>query len=1033
MKRKLTTPLLVFALLMLHHLSFGQRKVSGVVSDASGGSLPGVSVVIKGTSEGTITDLDGNYSIMVPNDEAILLMSFIGFKSKEVPVGARSVIDVSLAEDTKQLSEVVVTAFGIEQEKASLGYAVESLGAKELTRASDPSMLGAMQGKVSGVQITNSGGAPGMSSRIIIRGITSLNPNSDNQPLFVVDGIPIDNSTDEGDSDRTPRGLTNRAADINPNDIESISILKGAAATALYGVRAGNGAVIITTKKGEAGKVTVNFKSTAGIQQINRFPDFQENYGQGYSGDYNPEDFWPSWGAPIEAVQTFEPTHRYYDNNRNTMETGTMFENYLSVSGGNEKSTFYLSLSNLDQNGVIPSSSWGRTTAKLSGTIKASQKADFSGSVSYTNSGGKRVPHDRVFERLMYWANTQDVEDYLKPDGTQKTYGNTNPIYDAEKSIFEDDVNRVVGNLKFNYKFTDWLSFQYRIGGDFYSDSRTDIDPGPTGIPGETVLNGSDGYIAESRITSRDLNATAVLTFNKNISDKFGLTVRVGNDIFDRSRNTVRAFGSEFVVPQLFRVTNTITPGNYQYFQQNRLVGVYGDIMLNYDGFAYLNITGRNDFTSTLAKDNRSFFYPSFSTGIILSEIIDMPSQVTFAKVRASYAEVGKDTDPYQTSVIYASDDPINGQLGFTRGSSLGEPTLKPERTESIELGLDARFFKNRLGVDLSWYKTNSKDQIIPVPVSNATGYTRLITNAGEIENKGIELLLTGTPVKLNNFNWDISVNFTRNRNEVIDIREGIENIELGDQFGYAGSSVSMILERGAAYGNLYGTSYSRYYTDGAPEDLNTLNKDLPIVIGADGFPERNSDQLILGNAQPDWLAGITNTVSYKGLTLSCLVDIRWGIDQFSQFDNFYSAFGKLDYSNNRNNVVIFDGVTDDGAANAKQVWLGQGIGPDYQDYGAGFYRNDYRGVSENFVQDASFVKLRNITLSYDLPQSIMSATPFKMVTLSASANNIILWTPWTGYDPESFSSGAGGNATAFSGLGHPGVSSYLFTLNLTL
>ncbi|MEQ9438864.1 MAG: SusC/RagA family TonB-linked outer membrane protein [Cyclobacteriaceae bacterium] len=1013
------------------------RTVSGTVTSLDNNeTLPGVNVLLQGTSTGTVTDIDGNYRISVNSEDAVLLFSFIGYEAQEQPVGNRSEVNVALQPSIEQLSEVVVTSFGIEQEKEALGYAVQELQAEELSQAKQPNLINALQGRVAGVQITSAGGAPGMSSRIIIRGITSLDPNANNQPLFVVDGVPIDNSTIE--SEGSPRGASNRVADLNPNDIESLNVLKGAAATALYGVRAANGAVIITTKTGKAGQMKVNINSSVGFEAINSYPNFQERYGQGFSGDYNDTDFWPSWGAPVPAVQVIEPDHQYYDNTRNTMRTGKQIDNTVSISGGNESATFYASFANLQQDGVMPFSDWGRTSAKLSGKVSMGDRLDVTGSINYINSGGNRVPHDRMMERLMYWANTQDVDDYINPDGTQHTYGNTNPIYDARFATYEDNVNRSIGNLNLNYRPTDWFSIQYRIGTDFYSDQRTEILPGPIGIEGETPLS-STGFIEERRINSRDINSTLNLTFNHTFDEKLDASLRLGNDIFDRSRNELNSRGDEFVIPQFYNLGNTTQIATGQDLNERRLVGVYGDLLLNYDNFLYLNITGRNDWSSTLPAENRSFFYPSVNLGFVFTEVMEASNILSYGKFRASYAEVGKDANPYSTAITYTSPDifPLNGQVGFTRNSVFGTPDLKPERTASVELGADLRFWNNRLSLDVTWYKSNSRDQIIPVPVSNATGFSRLITNAGEIENQGIELILGATPLQTADFSWDVSLNFSRNRNRVVEIREGIETIVIGDQFGYASSTVTMRLIEGDAYGNLYGRSYERYYPNGAPEDLNVLDADRPLLIsssGSDaGFPIINSDQLVLGNAQPDWVGGIRNTFDYKGWNLSFLIDARMGIDQFDQYNNFYSAFGKLDYSLNRNDVVTFDGVLEDGSPNTQEVWLGQGIGPEGRDYSAGFYRNYYRGSSENFVKDASYIKLRNISLGYTLPRNWLDATPFSMASLTATANNIILWTPWNGFDPESFSAGAGGNATAFTGLGYPGVRSLFFTLNLTL
>jgi outer membrane receptor protein involved in Fe transport len=457
---------------------------------------------------------------------------------------------------------------------------------------------------------------------------------------------------------------------------------------------------------------------------------------------------------------------------------------------------------------------------------------------------------------------------------------------------------------------------------------------------------------------------------------------------------------------------------------------------LSYGDFLYLNITGRNDWTSTLPKGNNSFFYPSYNLSFVFDEVFDLPEALSFGKIRASYGEVGKDTEPYLTSTVYERGlgFPIGGVLGYSRSNIRGNQELKPERTSTIDLGTELKFFENRVGLEFTWYKSNSKDQIFQVPISETTGYGLFVTNVGEIENQGIELILSAEPIRSPNFHWLMSVNFSRNRNRAVDIAEGLDEFPIGEQFGYSGSTVTMKLKEGDAYGNLYGTSYQRYYPAGeAPTNNRYVDRDQPLLIGANGFPVRNTNQLVLGNAQPKWIGGIRNTFSYKGISLSVLVDARWGVDQYDQFHNYLSAFGKLDYSENRNDVVVFDGVLADGTPNTKEVFLGQAVGPDGVDYGQGFYRVYHRTTSENFVKDASFIKLRNVSLSYALPKTWLQKTPFQSVSVSATVNNIILWTPWITFDPESFSSGAGGNATGFSGLTYPSTMSTLFSLQLTL
>ncbi|PZX57724.1 TonB-linked SusC/RagA family outer membrane protein [Algoriphagus ratkowskyi] len=1026
MKKNYVMTLLFLLGILVSIPLYAQQTVKGkVIAQEDGKPLPGASILIQGTNTGTVTDIDGFYSINVPNAKSVLVFSFIGFDSKSLPVGSATILDVVLATSASDLDEFIVTAFGISQEKKSLGYAAQSIDSEAITATKQVNVVNALQGQVAGVQVTNSGGAPGQSARIIIRGINSLDPNADNQPLFVVDGVPVDNSTVE--SAGTPRGMTNRIADINPNDIETMSVLKGAAATALYGVRAANGAVIITTKKGKSGQVQVNFSSSFGMDELVKKPALQDEYGQGFSGVRDDSSFWPSWGASF--AEENDPNYVFQDNWTNAFNTGKTFDNNLSVSGGNDKATFYGSFGRLDQEGIIPFSNWERTTAKLSGTVTASEKFNFSGSINYSNSGGNRVPHDRFLERMMYWSESTDVTDYINEDGTMKTYGNTNPIYDARFATYEDDVNRVIGNINFNYSPTDWLMFSYRLGTDFYSDSRTEITPGPMGIVGEQALD-DIGFLEETRINSKDLNSNFYITLKKQWNESWNTQLRVGNDIFQRKYDRITATGKEFVIPGFYNLSNTTQIFASQGKSVRRLVGFYGDLMVDYKNFLFLNVTGRNDISSTLPKENNSFFYPSVSLGYVFSENFDMPSWFTFGKLRASWAQVGKDTNPHILGATFVSPSvfPLNGQVGFSKNSTFGDPALKPERTTSVEFGTQLAFFNNKLNLDVTYYKSNSKDQIIPVPISDATGFSSYITNAGEIENKGFEFVIGGTPLERGDFRWDVTANLTTNNNEVKSIREGIDQIVIGSQYGYASATVTMILKEGQSYGNIYGASYVRA---GADPESEFLDRSLPQVIASNGFPLRNGNQLILGNAVPKLFGGLKNQFNYKGFEFSFLVDFRTGLEQYNQFGNFLSAFGKQEDAERRNETVVFPGVLADGSQNTKPVWLGQGKGPDGVDYGAGYWRNNYRGSSENFVNDASYIKLRNITLAYNLQPEVLNKTPFRTARIALAANNIILSTPWDGFDPESFSAGAGGNAVGFTGLGFPGVQSYFVTLNL--
>lgn len=1015
-----------------------ERTVTGKVSSADdGSSLPGVNVILKGTSTGVVTDAQGNYSIPVSSSGGTLIFSFIGFQTQEVEIGARTEISVQMSVDVTQLSEVVVTSFGIEKSKQSLGYAVQSVGSKELTEVRQPNIVSALQGQVAGVQITNTGGGPGMGARILVRGVTSLNPNADNQPLFIVDGVPIDNTTSENST--YSRGMSNRAADINPNDIETISILKGAAATGLYGVRAANGAVVITTKRGKSGGgLTINVGTTFSADKINKLPEFQKNFGRGWYG-IDDGSVYSASGALIEAQSVVDPTYIYYNNYENFFRTGGMRDAYFNISGGNDVFTFYTSVNNTDQKGIIPFSDWGRTTARFRGTAKFNEKFNIEASVNYSNSGGNRVPHTSMGERLMYWSHTQDITNYIKPDGTQVPgILSANPLWTARFWTYEDRVDRTIGNLTFNYKPVEWLQFTYRFGHDFYVDKRDEIVPGPKGVAGESLSGlSATGYMEQRRFINRVVNSNFFVTFDKKVTQDLNVTARIGHELFETDLNYSYNYGGNFVTPGFYSFTNVREQRVTENTFRRRLIGVFADATLDYKSFLYLNLTARNDWTSTLPDGNNSFFYPSASLSFVFNDVLNLPSQLSYGKLRAAYGQVGKDTDPYRTASTYelASAFPLNEIVGYVRSAQRGSNQLVPEITTTVEFGTELKLFENRLGVDFTWYKANSKDQILAVPVSNTTGYSSLWINAGEIENKGIELAINGTPLQIGDFRWDAMVNFTRNRNMVVDIAEGVTDIPLASQSGYLAAGVTMRITNGQPYGDLYGTGYQRYYAGGEPEGITHLDRNRPIVIGANGFPTLTpaSKQLVVGNAMPNWLAGLRNTFSYKNVSLSFLVDVRWGNDQYDQYGNWLAAFLKPDFTNDRNDVVIFDGVLADGTPNTQQVWLGQGLGPDGRDYGAGYYRNYHRAMSENFVQDASFVKLRNVTLNYNLPKSWLAPLSIRAVSVSASLNNIILWTPWRNFDPESYASGAASNATGLSGMGYPGTRSALMSINITL
>lgn len=1031
--------------LLLPHLSMAQSRVlTGRVTSAGNEPLPGVSIQVKGTTKGTATNLDGNYRINIPGNDAVLVFSFIGYITRELPAGSQEVLNVTLSPDTRQLDQVVVTSLGIRREKKVLGYAVQEVSGADLTASRQSNVVNALQGKVAGVQISSTGGAPGQGARIIIRGINSLDPTRSSQPLFVVDGIPIDNETSVQGNSET-RGMSNRAADINPDDIESISVLRGGAATALYGLRAANGAVIITTKSGKAGRLRVTYTASYGFERVNKIPDMQDRFSQGNNGKYDATSFWPSWGPSVEDARKLDPTHpaTLYNNYKRGYETGNQVRNTVNLSGGDEKIVYAATLSQFDQKGVIPFSDYKNYSAKVNGELKFSAKFKMGASLNYINSGGSRVNSDRYGEQLIYWSPRWDLRDYVKPDGTQKTYNNEtdNPMYTLSTNRFRDDVNRIIGNVNFNYAPNSWLTFLYRAGIDQYTDSRTHTGPGPKGVAGE-VRNTDNGFgfVNEYSLQYRGINSTFIINLKNNITPRLTSDLKIGHDLYQTRLKRVATEGDTLDIPDLLILQNARKIVTEQYKQDYRIIGVFADWTLGWDNYLYLVLTGRNDLTSTLPVKNRSFFYPSVSASYIFTEHLKIKKDVlTYGKVRASWARIGKDATPYKLSAGFVplTGGPIdNSVIGWTRADLLGSNELRPEYTNTFEAGAELRFLNNRIGVDFTWYTSRSKDLLIPVKISNTTGYDSYYTNSGDIQNRGMEVSLSATPVQTRKFSWDVRVNYSANRNKVIKLANGLTEVPIGNQFGYAGATATMKYIPGYPVGAIFGTSYQRYYGNGTEDPLLT-DRSLPMVItrtgSLAGFPAINSGQKYLGNSQPKWMGSISNSFNYGPFQFSFLIDVRQGVQKYNQFANFLTAFGASAVTENRFDQKVFPGVYADGTTNSTAVYLQQSVGPDGRDYGGGYYRNIYRRVTENFIEDASWIRLRSASFSYELPRSMLSRTRF--ITggnITITGNNLWLHTKYTGFDPESSSTSASSNADGFAGFTYPATRSFIASLQLS-
>jgi len=1042
---------ILFTVILFTAITYAQnaKTVTGTVTSADTNKpLEGVAVTEKGTRNGGLTDASGNYSITLRTNNATLVFSFVGYATQEKSVGDNSTINISLSQELSNLNTVVVTALGIKREVRTLGYASQQVTATEIAESKQSNLINALQGKVAGVTINGSGGGPGQGASILIRGVNSLNPSRSNQPLFVIDGLPVDNSTfTTGTTGDRGASLPNRMSDINPNDIETINVLKGGAATALYGLRGANGVIVITTKSGQAGKLNVNFNSSYSIDDIDKLPDLQLTYSQGFGGEYDSTSFWPAWGPTVEDAKKIDPTHpaQLFNNWKRAYNTGHQYKSGITFSGGSDKATFSSSLSYLRQEGLIPSTYYQDISVRVNGQLKFSDKFKMGTSLYYINTNGNFYDANRYNEQLVYWAPRWDVRDYLTPQGTMKTYGNDNPVYVASTNKFKSQVNHVIGSVNFAYTPVSWFTATYLFGADEYGDARTATAPGLVGFEGEFLTADNQdydgkygtGFVHEYQLNYRQLNSNLLLTFDHTWANKFQTTLRLGNDVLDRNLKRTSAEGSGLDLYNLYTLDNAHHVTNSTYMENYRIIGLYGDLTLGYNNYLYLTLTGRNDWTSSLEKNHRSFFYPSASLSYIFSQHFTMPSWFSYGKFRTSLAGIGKDADPYSTSITYVPAGPPISNNGtdvipWSLNGASGIPDLLPEKTTTFEIGADLSFLNNRLGLNFTWYKSNSKDQIIPISTSYTTGFSSITLNAGEIENKGVEISVNATPVKSKDFNWNVSANFSANRNKIISIYAGSQSLFINSVFGYGRSTVSSFYIPGESAGAIFGTPIVRY----GDNDLSLhINKSLPMLIDEDGFPvyPDATNQKILGNAYPKWIGGLSNTLTYKNWSLYFMWDMQAGVQKYDQFADFLAAFGESALTANRNETIVFDGVTADGKQNTKPVWLGQGVGPDGVDYGSGYYRNIYRGISENFVEDASWVRLRTATLSYSLPKKIFTHSILSNATVSFTGTNLLLFTKYTGFDPETRSdAAAGSNFVISSGFSYPALRSYIFSLNLT-
>ncbi|WKN43371.1 SusC/RagA family TonB-linked outer membrane protein [Tunicatimonas pelagia] len=980
--------------------AYAQRTVSGTVTDENNNELPGVNILLQNTTVGTVTNVDGNYSIAIQGDNPVLIFSSVGYEAQTVEITNQSTVNISMAPDTRQLGEVVVTAFGVEKEKKSLGYAVQDVSGEELSETTRPNVIESLQGRVAGVNVTSTNGLPGSSTSIVIRGGTSLDGN--NQPLFVVDGIPIDNTTLDGGflfSDTPNRNFdyTSRGSDINPEDIESITVLKGPAAAALYGIDAANGAIVITTKKGKAGQSTITYTNDFRLENMTRFPDRLTTFNTGEEG-INNNLTRSHWGAPIEAGTPV------YNNVEEFFETGFTQNHSLGLSGGSGNLTYRASADLLDQEGTVPNTGFNRNSFRLNLTSKASERLSLTASANYIKSQADRTSkgNGSLYQSALLWPVTDNMSNYLNPDGTPRRFfenGNDNfdnPYFTANRNINTDETDRFLLNGSVDYQLLDWLSVTGRIGADVYNTLGLTAydDESFQRYPNRSIAASVGGLMAEYEARSRLINSFLLLNANKTFGD-FTTSLTLGHNLEDRTYRVDSRYGENILVPDLYTIVNTqqdtreVSVSGYQ----RRLIGVFGDFRADYKNMIFLNITARNDWSSTLPKQNNSFFYPSISTSVVLSEMLDFDvnTPISFLKLRASYAEVGKDAPPHRTQPSLNEFTRTGG--GFNVGFFGANQNILPESTSSYEFGLDLRMFENRIGVDATYYYVKSEDQIVSPRLSYATGYILQLLNAGAIENRGVELMINADIVKNSSFRWNAVANFSLNRNKVLSLPGDFEEFYLSDTW----------LSGNARGGYVPGETF--YTITGNSREVNEAGQ---FIMGDNGYPVENTDFNQIGNRQPDFTLGFTNTLEYKGWRLSFLLDMRRGGDIYNATARSLTVNGLDPRTANRGETVVFEGVTESGEVNTQEVVLDQ-------DY----YQTSSQGALESlFIEkDINWVRLRDITLAYEFPKALLQNTFLSQASLHITGNNLLLITNYTGADPDVNglnASGRGSNAGGF-------------------
>lgn len=1039
---------LLFSVGMAH----AQTSLSGQVTDESGSPIQGATVVVEGTTTGIFTDEEGRFRLQAPSGSANLAVSYIGYLRQSIAINGQSVINVTLMEDIMSIEEVVVTAVGITREKKSLGYAVSSIDNGELTKSRATNLVDGLAGKVAGVRISSQSGTAGGGSKILIRGASSLSGTG--QPLFIVDGMPVSNSGFNGArSDIINGGVDagNRAGDINPDDIEDITVLKGSSATALYGARARDGAIVITTKKGTRGsgaKVTIN--STVRFDNVLRFPDFQNEYttGDAATGEYDNVNFSNGWGPKISEVQDQRFPNFLGDSvqlqsfNTNVEEfynTGVTMINSFSIADGDETSDYRLGYTYLDQSGTVPSSSYDRHNLsfnvgrKLSKRLSSRVTANYVRSSSYGRpSQGSNSPNILFINSLPRTTDTEllrnnIVDEFGQPIGLNPT--SNNPFWIIENNPFSNNVDRIYGSAEASYRAASWLNFTGRVGTDVYRDFRRRVTRKGT-------IGAATGNFITDNLYNRNLNVDILATVNKDLTQDLNLQVIAGYNIFEQESRFERWVSSDLAADQLYSYANATLNAPSNQFSNTpeslqRLMGAYGDITLSYKNWLFLNITGRNDWNSTLRnpglpieEDDISYFYPAINVAWAFTDALGIESDIlSFGKVRANYAQVGSSVGPYSLEFTYlASPDvftqfqatnntfPFAGQIAFEATGTLPEPFLVPQQQNSYEIGAELNFFLGRLNLDVSYYNQLTENQIVNLSTPPSTGFAAKVVNGGSIRNSGWEIMLSGDPIRTSDFRWNITANFQQNIQIVEELADGLDEFTLTSGF----SGIQIKAEPGQPFG-LYGGTWLR---DSATNQL---------IINAETGLRVPGNQGRLGDIYPDFTLGINNQFSFKGFLLSFLVDWREGGVIYSSTSSSLRNSGiAIETADNRDQTFIDEGVNIDADGN---LVPNQTPVDNMNQFWSNYTQNS---ITESNTFDATYVKLREARFGYSFPKELMEKTFLSSLTIAVEGRNLwLIDSALPHVDPESnfFGSSLVGEGVEFQSV--PSTRTVGFNLQL--